>query len=498
MALQFQKQEISCLRNILTQVQNLEQTQELRIPEGMPGVGQIPGCWGQVLIRSKEWNGDSVRISGGVMMWLLYLPEDGGEPRTLESWIPFQTDWDLPRGCREGWIRIREVLRYADARPVSAGKVLLRAGIGLQIQCWSPDRVQVSKPEGQETEVEVLTQTWPVLLAREAGEKAFQLEETLTLPASLPKPEALVYGRITGGITDKKVLGNKLVFRGSANVHLLYRSAGGQLHGWDFELPFSQFAQLEGSFLPDAAGDVQLAVTAFEISLAEDGDFRIRAGLTGQFLITQRELLETAADAYSPLREIKIQQECLQLPALLEERMELVREDKTIPVQADVVTDAVFLPDFPKQRQEGNTLTLTLPGMVQLLWYNPEGQLQSTGQRFQGELQLKSDQNSRCMAIPQEPRLQVTHEHDEVAVKAEIPVQLCFSGESGINMVTELQPGEPKALPENRPSLILRRAGRGDLWELARAHGSRVSLIRSANGLEGEPEDGQMLLIPVV
>ena len=215
MALQFQKQKIHCLRNIVSRVQNLEQTQELRLPEGMPGVGQIPGCWGQILIRSKEWRGDTVRLTGGVLIWLLYLPESEGDPERLESWIPFQMDFELPEGSREGWIRAKTLLRSCDARPVSAGKILIRAGIGVQLQCWSPEEVVSFHPEGSDETVELLTERWPVLLAKEAGEKSVALEDVLTLPGSVPKPEKLLYYWMTAEITDKKVLGNKLVFRGA-------------------------------------------------------------------------------------------------------------------------------------------------------------------------------------------------------------------------------------------------------------------------------------------
>ena len=49
----------------------------------------------------------------------------------------------------------------------------------------------------------------------------------------------------------------------------------------------------------------------------------------------------------------------------------------------------------------------------------------------------------------------------------------------------------------DRPSLVLCRAGEQDLWTLAKAHGSTVEAIRAANQLEGAPEKGRMLLIPV-
>ena len=48
-----------------------------------------------------------------------------------------------------------------------------------------------------------------------------------------------------------------------------------------------------------------------------------------------------------------------------------------------------------------------------------------------------------------------------------------------------------------RPSLILRRCGEGGLWPVAKESGSTVEAIRKANGLEGEPESGRMLLIPI-
>ena len=48
-----------------------------------------------------------------------------------------------------------------------------------------------------------------------------------------------------------------------------------------------------------------------------------------------------------------------------------------------------------------------------------------------------------------------------------------------------------------RPSLILRRAGRQRLWDLARESGTTVDAIRKANGITEEPDPERMLLIPV-
>ena len=65
-------------------------------------------------------------------------------------------------------------------------------------------------------------------------------------------------------------------------------------------------------------------------------------------------------------------------------------------------------------------------------------------------------------------------------------------------MVTELEWGPEDQPNQQRPSLILRRAGGESLWDIAKKSGSTVAAIRSANKLQEEPKPGQMLLIPVL
>ena len=50
----------------------------------------------------------------------------------------------------------------------------------------------------------------------------------------------------------------------------------------------------------------------------------------------------------------------------------------------------------------------------------------------------------------------------------------------------------------DRPSLILRKAGNCDLWELSKKCGSSAEKIRKLNGMEDELDPNKMLLIPVL
>ena len=119
MDLNFQNREVSCLSHALREIQNSEQTQEIKLTEGMPDVGRIVSAWGQPILRGKEWDADTLNYTGGMMVWVLYAPEDGSPERCVEGWIPFQLRWDIPEELPEGQIRLRLLPRLVDARSVS-------------------------------------------------------------------------------------------------------------------------------------------------------------------------------------------------------------------------------------------------------------------------------------------------------------------------------------------------------------------------------------------
>jgi len=497
-ALQFQKTTHSCLRKVLAEVQNMEQTQEIRIPEGMPGIDRVVSAWGQVVMRSKEWHSSRITLSAGMLVWVLYIPEEGGKPQCVNGWIPFQIHWDLPELCDDGKVRILCIPRYVDARSVSAGKIMVRAGVAALAEAWCREEKRVYHPSEIPEDVELLRSTYPVRLPREAGERQFLMEEELSLPGSAPIPERMICCRIDPLVSDQKVLSNKAVFRGNGNLHVLYESREGQLHSWDFDLPWSQFAELEGSYSQDAQVDVRIMPTSVEVETDGDGKFHLKSAMTAQYLVDDRELLELTEDAYSPGRELKILRETVELPAILDSRQENLYGEQTIPADVDLVTDVQFFPDFPQQKRGEDSLTLHMPGFVQMLCYRSDGALHSVSGRWEGKLELPADAGSALLAMPLPgTEIHAAPERGNVTLKAAVPVQLHFTSGQGLSMVTGMELGEPVAPDPERPSLVLMRRGNRRLWDLARMSGTTVEAIRQANALTGEPAPEQMLLIPV-
>lgn len=498
MELQFNKKVCRHLHTAVREIQNQELTQEVRLTDGMPDIGRTLASWGQVVIRSKEWRGDMIAVSGGVMVWILYVPEDGSEPRTVDTWLPFQMRWNLADTDREGPICISPLLRFVDSRTVSARKMMVRVGIAAMAEAFCPMETDVFCADELPDDIEVLRRTYPVQLQKEAGEKTFLLDEDLTVPGSAVTPEKLLCYTVHPEVTDCRVLGNKLVFRGSGNLHLVYRGQDGRIHICDFDLPFSQFTELDGSYGSDALGCVRMAVTNLELDLDDQGQLRLKCGMVGQYTVRDRELLELTEDAYSPRRAVDVAMDDLFLPTVLESRTETVTAEQMLTGSSGEIVDVGFLPDFPRQHQTAEGISMEIPGLFQVLYYGEDGSLQCGNARWEGNLTMPAgaDSSMNVLVMPTGQPMGVTGT-EGYKLSGQVQMLMETTAGQGIPMATGIETGEILEPDPGRPSLILCRPGNEGLWHLAKRCGSTMSAIQKANGLDGEPTADRLLLIPV-
>jgi len=487
------------LRSALCQVQNQELTQEIRLSDGQPDVGRVLGAWGQVVLRSKQWHSGEISASGGIMAWVLYMPENGAQPTCLQNWIPFHMNWPLDDGGREGIIRLHCLLRFADARTISARKLMLRVGIGVHAEAMIPRELSYSAPGQVPDGVQLLENTYPLRLPKEAGEKPFLVDDTLSMPDSCPRPEKLIYFIMDPCVFEKKVVGNKVVFRGNGNLHLLYLSEEGQLHSWDFEVPFSQFADLEYAYEEHAHAEVRLCVTSLELELDDESKLRLKAGLLGQYQVDDRHMLAVAEDAYSTAGCLEPRMEELLVPGILEQRTQSISIRQEIHQDANILADVCCLRDFPRQHRNGGQIAWEIPGQLQMLFYDSNRVLQSGNTRFEGQLQMQAHEDSDVQAFVLPVRnLRADAGAEDIRISADLPITFGSTASQCIPSVTGFSLQPSPAGDGGKPSVILRRVGSDRLWDIAKDTGSTVDEICAVNALDAEPEEERILLIPIV
>lgn len=498
MEVKFNKNTCPCLRKAVCQVQNQEQTQEVRLSESMPDIGRVLNSWGQVMIRGKEWRTGGMSVSGGVMAWVLYAPEDGSEPRSVETWIPFQVKWDFPETERDGAICVTPLLKAVDARSTSARKLMVRANVSLLGEAMEPIEPEVCCPGQIPEDVQLLSKSYPVELPQEAGEKLFQVDEELAIPGNLPPVDKILHYSLTPEISEQKVMAGRLVFRGKGALHLTYTDPDGAIHNWDYEIPFSQYTELDRDHGANAEGWIMVVLTSLELERLEERKLSLKASMAAQYVIYDRVMLELVEDAYSPVRSVGVQLEELKLPVRLDTRHESLRVNQSVQTEGERVVESCWLPEHPGCRQNGDMTELVVPGQFQTLFVDANSGLQSATARGEAVWQIPSDaQNSVGAYLRNLGSPQAVFAGDTLEMTADVDIEATVFCERGIPMVTGLTLGEITEPDPGRPSLILRRAGECSLWDIAKECGSTVDAIKKANQIQDEPENGRMLLIPV-
>ena len=495
MEMQFNSIPWQYLKSNVRQVLNQEQTLEVRLTDGMPDVGRVLCAWGQPVLRSKEWRTDGMTVTGGVCVWVLYAPEDGSSPQSVQAWLPFQGKWNFPDSRREGVIWAQCLLRGVDARTLSARKIMVRANVGILAEALEQTQMHVSQCPELPEQVYVLSKTYPLCLPVEAGERLLNLEEGFSLPA---KPQYIAACQIHPVVTEENVVGGKIVFRGTAYADLLYTGQDGQLYSHILEMPFAQYGELDRDYDKEASGSVTMAVSNLETELSDEG-VKVKCGLIAQYTVRENRLLQIAEDAYSPLRQVTPDIQMLQLPAILDRKQQYLEVSQEWEENVLQVVHTVFMPDHPTCYRDAEQLWLEFPGVFQVLYYDGDGALQARTESWSHTVTLPAAEQSNLhltVAMGQQPN--AMHQGDGMRLSGQMQLNMTTVAEQQIPMVTALDIGQPTMPAENRPSLLLQRMGEEGLWKLAKASGSTVEAIRQANGLQDEPAPGQMLLIPVI
>lgn len=498
MDVMIRKKAYPCLNIVFSEVQNVEQTQELKLPDGFPDVGRILGTWGQAIERSKEWHNDRAVCAGGMMIWVLYMPEDGSELRSLNTWCPFQMKWDVPENAQDGSFSVSMRMRFADARSVSPRKIMIRCGAAALGEGIRADVIETSQMEDPTETVQFLRKSADFRVPKESGEKTFMIDETLDIPDLSGELDKLLYYTARPEVTDQKVIANKIAFRGNVNLHVLYSDKEGRMAAVDYLLPFSQFAELEDSFGSEAQVTVQMAVTNLEADIAENS-IQARCGLLGQYLVDDKLTMEIVEDAYSPEYNLEIEQHTLSVPAFRGKYNQLMHSGNQVPCSASQILDSCIQPDFPNVYRDGEKDIMEMSGNVTILYLDAEGNVCGASSRWEGKQEYTAEDTVKRLILPcANPELHAASSNGNLHYETDIALEVREYGGQGIPSVASLKVKDQKEPDAQRPSLILRRVGCDTLWEVAKSCGSSVEMIRKVNGIEDQPKAGQILLIPVL
>lgn len=503
MEVSLSKTGFSCYNKIFTREVKKEATQDTVVPDTMPDISEIIDASGIFMIRSKEVGDGKVKITGNVAVRVIYKAEEEKGVCSIETSVPAELYEESNNIGDDAACSARVLVMLVEARALNPRKVLVRAELCAQIDCYTSTMMELcSGVEDTSAGIYVRSRKAvfsPVVSVRE---KTFVVTDELTVPAACASAAEILSQKIFPVVDDIKTVGSKLVFKGCIKSRILYRTDENGVSAADFTSNFSQIIECD-SIMTNPCADVELMPTGVYFEVLSSGGGRsisMEAHMLAQAVCRERMEFEYLADAYSNTYCLELVRDVITAEAAEEQGVlkEDMRQLYETPEPAAEVVDAYAMSGTASAGENG----LELPVCVYAIYKTADGELHSGKKKY--TIKFQTDINDGKILVVNGSDLS-----ELTAVPAGGGIELRLYAKvyikrmevSCLNAVMSIEYSEDNTVnTSDKPSLVILRANAdSDLWEIAKDNCSSVEQIETVNGLRELTGDWEKyLLIPKV
>lgn len=484
-----------------------EETTEVIVPDYCPDIARIIAADSKVYIHSRELRDGKANIAGTVRVTVLYTPDGEGGIRTLEFAMPFNAESDNRALADCVFLDADTHTEFLESRMLNPRKVFTHCKLVTRLTgyqkaslCFctdleAEDRFCVEKRQEQQR----------VTLLTHIAEKDFTFTEEMNLSPGREGAAELLNSQVCGSVTESKIVGSKLIFKGVFSVSLLYRSVDGKYYTTSSELPFSQIMEVEGAS-EGCIPSLRLQMTGTDLQIdgddAEGRQIAVTLYLHAIALLREEQEITLLNDLYSTSYETAYEAAPLNMTGFYETftRRHTVREVLEIGVVADSILSLSASCGAVSVSREGETTVLRTEANVRAM-YLDEGSVPLVVERsfdITSQLELPEDCKVSASAVCQE---EIQGSLGDRGIEVRFPVDFRAEAVSRLKKIcissAKLDTESTKETV-GAPSLVLRCLGRQEsAWDLAKKYNTTIAMILAANQLEdGEIPREKLLLIP--
>lgn len=480
-----------------------EESDEAIVPDSSPDIQSIVATTGLACLKDKFARDGRLEMSGVVKATVLYIPDGQQSMKKLELNLPFNHAVEHPAMDGDVIAHIVPTVLSAETRLLNPRKVQVTVVLSLAIDVVAPAEWEVC--DGlldDEHELQMLTDYQSAIVPIAVREKEFTVTDEIELPSSKPPIGELLTVNVTPSAREVKVIGNKLVFKGLAQLQILYNTPDNEaVATFEQELPFSQILEMDGlEENCDSTVDLQLIGLEIDLRTGISLDTRvlgITLPLTAYAVATLERRMEVLADVYSTTQDCKLTYKnyTFTQPGEREERLVPVRELIETGMGVQSVLDTAVALGTPSLHH-GDESAVTCDAFVRVLYVSDDGSYATATRRLSIPCPVDGDAWIVKVKQPLEVSAAATQDGMEVRFGVEFILET-------VNEVQLLSLDDIELLPlvaedAPRPSVVLRRVQAGEkLWNVAKRYKTTIEDIKAANQLEdGELSASKMLLIP--
>ncbi|MEA5040042.1 MAG: DUF3794 domain-containing protein [Clostridiaceae bacterium] len=478
--------------------QQREESMDMIVPDVSPDVFTIISATAVCTLQEKALRQDRVELMGSAEVTVLYMAE---EERVcmLHGSIPVKHACEA-KGCTDRCMaQVRMEAATATAVVLNPRKLSLRVTISEEVIVWQDNNFELTEEivsaADEGIEYRKAGETYTLLAA--VAEKPLNFAEDLHLHGDAAKGTMLAYTAVEWHSEEIKVMTNKLMIRGVAELKAVTVTETGMYAGsCNYSLPFSQMMECDRSEPGDAV-ELSFTTTALDCRLTmSEGSPQLTCAMSGTMMakIYRERRLEAVVDLFSTCctseREITaIAVECK--PDKTEYRA-AARETVECPFQPEQICDWSWcargecLPD-------GGALCYF---WFRILCRTSDGDLRTVCRRIDQQMEGEAC----CCCSPRAEGVRVTPEDKSLCVEFTAVAEYTVRKPCAMTQVTACR--VDKTHPRERPApgtLLLRAAGTEEtVWSISKQYGVPPTMLREANKLASDAAvtPGQLIIVP--
>lgn len=485
-----------------------EESTETIVPDYCPDIARIIETSGTIFLHNRELRDGKAEVSGTVRVRVLYTPEGEGGVRALEFAMPFTAESDSRALADCCTLMAETETEFLETRMLNPRKIFTHCKLVTRLTGYKRAPLCFCTDINVEPElcVEKRQERQHAIFLTGIAEKDFTFSEEMKLSPGREGAAELLNSRVCNTVTESKIVGNKLIFKGIFTVSVLYRTVEGRCCVSTAELPFSQIMEVEDvSEAAEASVSLQLTGCELQIDGGDDEgrELMVTLYLHATALLREERELTLLSDLYSTAYPTQYEAQPLPLTSYRETmvRRQSVRETLEIGVVAESILALSVRCGAVSVSREGGNMTLRTGAAVRAM-YQDEGGVPLVAERcidLSCQLELPEDCQVNARALcPEEVQGSLTDKGIEVRFPVEFHIEAVSRSKRVCISSAELDPETPKE-SGGAPSLVLRRLGRQETaWDLAKSYNTTIANILAANQLEeeGDLPREKLLLIP--
>lgn len=485
------------------------------LPDYFPEIFRVLKCQLSPRIVSHNVNGEKLTYELVVGIRVLYLSEESNALRSIEQKMNYTKTIDLGKQIEKPQLIIVPKPDYVNCRVVNQRRLDFRGAVSTKVKAVAEKKQQiVSDAFGGNIQLKKKTVSYPT--HRLTATKRATIIEDFDMGSVKPAIISIVRSEATIANCDHKIITNKLIAKGEANVNMLYtceKEEEDGLEAMQFNVPFSQIVDIDGiNEKFDAITDIN--VISCEIiprgNTGETKEVEYELVLEINCIANRYDNVEIITDAYSTTNPVKFN------------LMDTKLEKKPTPLDINHTAKANLeykegdIANVYDSWAKVNSIMSRLDIPTNSIYFTGSCNFVSIAKNEEGKpIYIENDVpfehimkiENICEDSYAEPKANVQScsynltSKNTVEVKAEIKISGNMFETACNKLISDIEVDESTKLErEDDYALKLYFADEGeDVWKIAKKYSTSIKAIMEENELTDERVSKKgMLLIPIM